>query len=475
MTSSEAPDSLHLRSARGRWAVAACAIGSGMAFLDQTVVNVALPAIEDDLGAGLAGQQWTVNGYLLTLSSLLLVGGSLGDVHGRRRVFVVGLAAFAATSAVCAAAPSITVLVAARVAQGVAAALLVPASLAILEASFRPDERAPAIGAWTGWSGIATAIGPFVGGWLVDAVSWRLVFVLNLPFALVAITIALRHVPETRDEESSGRVDVRGGLLAMAALGGIVLALIEGPVRGWTAPSVIVGAALGGLAAVGFLVVERRVDDPMLPLSLFRSRQFNGANLTTLVVYFALGGATFLLVIYLQQVLGYSALEAGASLAPITVALLVLSARAGRVAVRIGPRIPMTVGPAVAAVGLLLLLRIEPGESYAAAVLPGIIVFGLGLATTVAPLTATVLAAAPDRQTGVASGVNNAVARTAGLLAVALLPFLADVPQGRTGVATEFTAALHRALGITAALLVAGAVVAAATIRRLGEQATEGG
>lgn len=435
------PASIRYGSVDARWVLAACVLGSGIAFLDSTVVNVALPAIGDEYGAGLRGLQWTINAYLVTLSALVLLGGSLGDRFGRRRVFTIGLIGFAGASLVCGVAPTIGTLIAARALQGVAGALLVPASLAIISATFHPDDRSRAVGAWSGLAGVTSAIGPFVGGWLIDAVSWRLVFLINLPLVALAVWITTRHVPESLDE-TAGPPDLVGAAAASLGLAGITYALIE--------RSAVVGA-LGVAAIVTFVAVERRRPDPMLPLELFRSRQFTGANLTTLSVYAGLGGAMFLLVIRLQDTLGYSALEAGASLVPFTIIMLVLSSRAGQLAQRIGPRLPMTVGPLVAGVGLLMMGRIEPGVGYVTTVLPAVVVFGLGMTLTVAPLTATVLAAVEARHLGVGSGVNNAMARLAGLLAVAALPSLTD----------SFAVAVT----MCAAVCAAGGVVAWVTVR----------
>ncbi len=425
----------------GRWVLAACVLGSGVAFLDGTVVNVALPAIGKDLDAGVRGLQWTINGYLVTLSALVLLGGSLGDRLGRRRIFVVGLVGFAVASLLCGLAPSIATLVGARALQGVAGALLVPASLAIISATFHSDDRARAVGAWSGLSGVTSTVGPFLGGWLVDAVSWRLVFLINLPLVAVTVWIALAHVPESRDEQA-GPPDLLGAATASVGLAGVTYALIE---------SSPVAAVLGIIALVTFVVVERTRPEPMLPLSLFRSRQFSGANITTLAVYAGLGGATFLLVIRLQGELGYSALEAGASLVPFTVLMLLLSSRAGQLAQRIGPRLPMTVGPVIAGIGLVLLGRVEPGVGYVAVVLPGVLVLAIGMTITVAPLTAAVLAAVDERHLGIGSGVNNAAARLAGMLAVAALPTI-------TG---SYSLSLH----ICGALCAAGGLVAWLTVR----------
>lgn len=440
----------------------ATVLGAGVAFLDGTVVNVALPAIAEDLETDLTGLQWVLDSYLVTLSALLLLGGSLGDIYGRRRVYLVGLVGFAITSVGCALAPTVEVLIAARALQGVAGAMLVPGSLAILSAVFHPDDRGQAVGAWSGLGGVATAIGPFAGGWLVDSASWRWIFVINLPIVAAAVVIAARHVPESRDvvEGETLRPDVPGAVLASIGLAGAAYALIEGTVE--VNPSVIVAAIVGAGALVAFVVVEGRVRQPMLPLEVFRNRQFTGANLTTLAVYTGLGGATFLLTLQLQLGLGYSALEAGASLLPVTVLMLALSARAGALAQRVGPRLPMTVGPLVVALGLVLFARIEPGASYATTVLPAAVVFGLGLAFTVAPLTAAVLGAVDDHHLGVGSGVNNAVARVAGLLAVALLPAVAGLdtssPEGVTG-------GFGRAMVVAAGVCAAGGLIAFVTVR----------
>jgi len=457
---------LRYATPQGRWVLIATILGSGMAQLDGTVVTIALPRIGDDLGAGLTSLQWTVNAYTLTLAGLLLLGGSLGDRLGRRRVFVLGVLWFAAASALCAAAPSIEVLVAARALQGVGGALLTPGSLAILEASFVREDRATAVGAWSGLGGVATAFGPVLGGVLVGLGSWtwRLVFLINLPIAAVVVVVATRHVPESRDEQAGGRLDVPGAILAALGLGGVVFGLTEGPSRGFgAAPLSALG--IGVLALVVFLVVEARERHPMLPLSLFRARQFSAANLVTFALYAALGGALFLLPLQLQRVAGFSPVAAGSSLLPITLVMLLLSARAGRLATRIGPRLPMTVGPVLAGCGLVLLTRIGAGASYLPDVLPGVVVLALGLACTVAPLTATALAAAPDRSVGVASAVNNDVARTGGLLAVALLPGLAGITAGDYGLPAALSTGVHRGLLIAAGLAAAGGLLAALTIR----------
>ncbi len=449
-------------TAKGRWVVAAAVLGSGVAFLDGTVVNAALPAISRDLDANLGDLQWVLTGYLLTLGSLLVLGGSLGDRYGRRRIFVIGLVAFAATSLLCAIAPDTGMLIMARCAQGVAAALLVPNSLAMVSASFNVLDRGRAIGAWSGLGGIATAIGPFLGGYLIDSVSWRWVFVINLPISAAAIMIALRHVPESRDEHAGAHLDVIGSLLLTVGLAGVVYALIEGPGHGWTATSVGVGV-LGVVALASFLFVEARIANPMVPLGIFKSQQFSGANAVTFAVYAAIGTVTFLLVVHLQTDLGYSALEAGASLLPITMCMLLFSARAGALAQRIGPRWPMTIGPLVVAVGMALLGRVDPGTTYWATVFPALLVLGLGLSLTVAPLTATVLGAVDDSHAGIASAINNSVARIAGLLAVAVLPAAAGLTAAQ---GLDLDAGFARAMYIASALAAIGGVLAFFTIRR---------
>lgn len=461
---SGAGNGLRLSSAAGRWVLLATVLGSGMAQLDATVVNVALPRIGADLRAGLTSLQWTVNAYTLTLSGLLLLGGSLGDRLGRRRIFVLGVLWFALASAGCAAAPTVSVLIAMRALQGVAAAMLTPGSLAILEAVFRREDRAAAVGAWSGLGGIAAAVGPVLGGSLVGVASWgwRLVFLINLPIAAVVIA-ASRAIPETRDEQASGRLDLPGTGFAALGLAALVYALTEGPGRHWPAP-LLGTAAAGLLLLLAFVVNEHRRPDPMMPLSLFRSRQFSAANLVTLLVYAALAGAFFLLPVELQRVLGFSPVAAGSSLLPVTVVMLALSARMGRLAQRIGPRWPMTVGPVVAGAGLAMLARSGPGTHYLATVVPAVLVFALGLSATVAPLTATVLAAAPERQVGVASAVNNAVARTAALLAVAVLPGLAGITPAAFADPLALSRGFSHAMLIAGALCAAGGLLAALTI-----------
>lgn len=451
-------------SRRGRWVLVATILGSGIAGLTATVVNVALPAIGRDLDTTTAGLQWILNGYLLPLAALILLGGSLGDRFGRRRVFLVGVVWFAAASALCGLAPNISTLVVARALQGMGAALLAPGSLAILQASFAPGDRARAIGAWSGLGGVATAVGPLLGGYLVEQGSWRWVFLLNLPLAVAVIVVTRRYVPETLDPTVTGEIDIAGGLLGAVGLGGVTYALIEAPGRGATSPLVMLAGVAGVVGLVGFVAAERRRRHPLLPLDIFTSRQFNGANFMTLAMYAALGGMFFLLATYLQTSLGYSPVESGLALMPVTLLLLALSARAGVLASRIGPRLPMTLGPLVVGAGLALMARIQPGSSYRATVLPAAVVFGLGLALTVAPLTATVLAAADERHAGVASGVNNAVARVAQLLAVAALPVVAGITGDDFTDPAAFASGFRTAAFVTAALAVVAAAVSWATI-----------
>ncbi|MBM4525936.1 DHA2 family efflux MFS transporter permease subunit [Rhodococcus hoagii] len=448
---------LQLKSPRGRWVVAATVLGSSLAMLDGTVVNVALPRIGEDLGAEVAGLQWVLSGYTLTLASLILFGGALGDRVGRRRVFVWGTVWFAGASALCALAPNVTILVASRLLQGVGAALLTPGSLAIISASFDEEDQGAAIGLWSGLGGVAAAVGPLLGGWLVEVAGWRSVFLINLPLAVAVVWVSARHVPETRDPHPPERLDVLGSALAALALGALTYGLIETAV--W---AVIAGLVL--MAA--FVVVERRSRYALVPGSLFASRVFVAANLVTLAVYAALGGVFFLLLLQLQIVSGYSPLAAGVASLPITILMLLLSSRAGRWAQIHGPRIPMTVGPLLGAGGLLLMLRIGPGASYPTQVLPAVLVFGLGLSALVAPLTAAVLGSVSSDQAGIASGVNNAVARTSQLLAVAALPALAGIGADALADPAAFASGFRVAMLICAGLLLIGAVLSAVMIPR---------
>ncbi len=444
----------------GRAVLAAATLGSGIAFLDGTVVNVALRTIGEDLDASLAELQWINNGYLLSLSSLILLGGSLGDRFGRRRIFVIGTVWFAAASLLCGLAPNPEVLIAARVLQGVGGALLTPGSLAMIQGAFVQEDRAPAIGAWTGLTGIAGAVGPFVGGGLIEFADWRWIFLINLPIAALTVLIAVRAVPESRDPDASSHFDVAGAVLATAALAGATYALIEwGGVAAWVA------AVVGVVGAVGFVTVEARESEPMLVLGIFRDLTFSASNVMTLVVYGALGAVGFFVTIQLQTVSGYGALAAGAAFVPSTVVMLLLASRGGRLGVRIGPRIPMTLGPLVMAVSVLLMLRIGPDLSYVPDVLPAMLVFGIGLSLMIAPLTATVLAAAPDEHAGIASGVNNAVARAGALLAVAALPVAVGLHGAEYADPGAFDAAYQDAMIICAVLLAVGGVVSWLTIR----------
>lgn len=454
---------VNFESRTGRWVLAVAVLGSGLAFLDGTVVNVALPSIGEDLNADTSSLQWILNGYLLTLASLILLGGSLGDRYGRRRIFVIGVALFTVSSLLCAIAPTVEALIGARLLQGIGGALLTPGSLAMIEASFVPGDRARAIGAWSGLGGVATAIGPLLGGYLVDAASWRMIFLINLPIGIFVALMAIRHVPETSDPRATGRIDFPGAILAGIGLAGSTYALIEAPGSG-AEVGVILAGVVGVLSLIAFLLVERRSPNPMMPLSIFASRQFSAANLVTFVVYTALGGVFFLLVSFLQISMGYSAVEAGAASLPVTAIMLALSARSGALAQRIGPRIPLTLGPLVIAAGLMLMTRISPGDGYIGAVLPAVIVFGLGLALVVAPVTATVLAAADDRYAGIASGVNNAVSRVGGLLAVAVLPLIAGLTGEKFYDPSAMTSGFHTAMIVCAALSAVGGVFAWLTI-----------
>jgi EmrB/QacA subfamily drug resistance transporter len=464
VTESRSGAPVALGTPSGRWLVTVAVLASGMAFLDATAVQVALPAIGADFDASLSGLQWTVTAYTLTLAALILLGGSLGDRYGRRRVFVVGVAWFAAASLLCGLAQDIPQLVAARALQGVGGALLTPGSLALIQSSFRPADRARAIGLWTALGGIAGLIGPFLGGVLVDAVSWRLVFLINVPLAVVIVAVAGRHVPESRDPRHHGRFDYAGAALGALALGGLTYALISAGEQPAGA-DVLASAAVGVAAGAGFVVREQRATDPMLPPRLFRDRQFTGANAATLAVYGALGGSGLFLVLQLQTVLGYDATGAGAAMLPTILVITLLAPRFGALAQRIGPRLPMTVGPLVVAAGTLWLSGVDGSGPYVVEVLPGSLLQGLGMAITVAPLTATVLAAAPDAMAGIASGVNNAVARAAQLLAVAALPVLVGLGGDDYTDPAAFTGGFRAALLVCAALFAVGGTVAWATIR----------
>lgn len=455
---------LRLGSARGRWVLATTVMGSGLAMLDSTVVNVALGRIGEDLDAGFAGLQWTVNAYTLSLAALILLGGSLGDRFGRRQVFLIGVVWFAVASLLCGLAPDIQMLVAARGLQGVGGALLTPGSLAIIAASFHADDRSAAVGAWSGLSGIAAAIGPLVGGWLVE-IDWRLVFLINVPIAVLILIVAVRHVPESRDPDAGGRLDLSGTVLAAVGLAALTFGLTRAGEVGFVA-SVVTTAVAGVACLVAFVVVEARSTHPLVPLELFRNPQFSAANAVTLLVYAALGVIFVLLVLQLQVVSGWSPLAAGSSLLPVTVVMLLFSSRAGALAHRIGPRLPMTLGPLLAAGGVLWMGRIGPQASYVSDVLGPVLLFSAGLTLLVAPLTATVLDAADDRHAGIASGVNNAVARTAGLLAVAVVPAAVGIAGDDYTNPQTFDEGFDMAMLLSAGLLVLGAVIAAVIVRR---------
>ena len=450
------PELLSRSSTQGRLALTAVTLGSGIALLDGTVVGIALPTIGRDLGSSLAGLQWINNGFVLALAALILVGGGLGDRLGRRRVYLVGVGWFALASLLCALAPSTEMLVGARVLQGVGAALLTPGALAIIQSSFRPEDRPWAIGTWAGVSGVATAIGPFLGGWVLDHLTWHWIFAINVPLCALVVTLALRAVPESRDEESSGRFDVAGAVATVVVLAALTWLLIDGPgAKGWQ-------LALAGLAAaaaaVAFVVAERRAARPLVPFALFRSPVFSAANLMTFLVYGALGAIMFVLVIQLQTSLGWSPLASGLATLPVTVLLLLLSPRMAELARRTGPRLPMTVGPVVCALGVLVLAAVGPGSSWVL-VVAGTTVFALGLATLVSPLTSAVLAAAPDRLAGAASGINNAVARTGTLLAVAAIPPLVGLSGDDYRDPAALTDGYRLASYVVAGLLVAGGAV----------------
>ncbi|HEX2772230.1 MAG TPA: MFS transporter [Micromonosporaceae bacterium] len=492
-----APAPLRLASGAGRGALLATILASGMTFLDATIVNVALPHLGPELGATTAGLQWTVNGYALTLAAFVLLGGALGDGFGRRKVFLLGVLWFTVASVLCGLAQNIEWLIAARIFQGAGGALLTPGSLALLQASFHPEDRGKAIGLWSGLAGVSTAIGPFIGGWLIDALSWRWIFLMNVPLAVVVVLAALRWVPESRrgpadetapaaaaapadaDTAPAGRgggrpggarrprFDVAGAILGALGLAGITYALSAATDHGFGSWTVVTAAVVAVLAIVSFVIVERRRgENAMLPLSLFSSGLFSALNIYTLAVYAALGGLTFFLAIQLQTVAGYSAFATGISMLPLTILLLIGSPRAGALATRIGPRVPLTIGPLVAAAGFLLLRGIGPNAFYWTDVFPGVLLFGLGMTLVVAPLTASVLSAVEDRYAGVASGVNNAAARAGGLLAVAALPLLVGLTGRAYEVPDQLAAAFRSAMLWCAGLMVAGGLLGAFLIHK---------
>jgi EmrB/QacA subfamily drug resistance transporter len=453
--------SLRLRSTAGRGVLLAAVLASGMAFLDGTIVNVALPHIGADLGADVAGLQWTVNGYLLTLAAFVLLGGALGDRYGRKRIFVLGVVWFTVASVLCGIAPDIEMLIGARFLQGAGSALLTPGSLALIQASFHPDDRGKAIGMWSGLAGVSTALGPFLGGWLIDSFSWRWAFLINVPLALIVLLATAKWVPESRDPGMARHFDALGAVLCALGLAGVTYALIEAPARGWGALSVIGAAVVGVAASVVFVLVQRRRGEAaMVPPSLFGSRPFTVLNIYTLAVYAALSGQGFFFAVQLQNVAGYSALATGLATLPMTVLMLLFSARSGALAARIGPRIQLTVGPIVAAAGLLLLRGVGADANYLTDVLPGVLLFGVGLTALVAPLTAAVLAAVVDRHAGLASGVNNAAARAGALLAIAALPLLVGLTGEAYENPSDLTAAYRSSMLWCVGLMLVGALLA---------------
>jgi EmrB/QacA subfamily drug resistance transporter len=456
---------IRLGTAAGRGVLAATILGSGMAFLDGTIANVATKAIGQEFNASFGALQWVQNGYLLPLASLILLGGSLGDRLGRRRVYLIGVAWFAVASLLCAISPNVEMLIGARALQGIGGALLTPGSLAIISATFAAEDRAAAVGAWSGLGGVATAIGPFLGGWLVQDVSWRWAFAINLPFAVAVIMLGLKYVPESRAEHRTTHLDLPGTLLVAAGLAALTYGTTSAGSSGWDAKAMII-SVVGVLLLVAFVIVERDEKQPLVPLGLFANRAFSGANVMTFMTYGALGAVLFVLTLHLQISAGYGALAAGTATLPITIFMLLLSARSGRLAARIGPRLQMTAGPLICAAGLLLMLRIDAQHhDYVTDVLPGVVVFALGLTTFVAPLTATVMGTAPQDEVGIASGVNNAVARAASLLAVAVLPPLAGLHGEAYRQVSVMEHGFRVVTIICALLLVVAAVVVVVTVR----------
>jgi EmrB/QacA subfamily drug resistance transporter len=441
-----------------RLVLIACIMGTTVVTVDSTVVNVALPAIREDLGGGFAGQQWTANAYLVTLASLILIGGSLGDIFGERRVFSLGVAGFGVASVLCAVAPTIELLVVARALQGVAGAMLTPAALAVIVTVFPEDERAKAVGAWTAWGAIGVVLGPLVGGQIVDSGSWRWIFALNVPLVLATMVLIARAVPEGRGGKGDTKVDVLGATLCAVGLAGTTFGLIRQPeVGSFGDPTVAVPLIGGVLSFVAFLVYESRASHPMLPLELFRRRNFAAGNVETLSMYAGLSLLFFFLVLFLQNAAGYSATAAGSASLPVTIVMFVTSMRFGALADRHGPRFFMGVGPIVAGLGMLLLTQLEPDLDYVTDLLPGLLIFAVGLSMTVAPLTATVLSDADEHNAGIASGVNNAIARMAGLMGISIV---GAIVAGRYGdAASSSVDAFHLAMAISAGLVIAGGVL----------------
>ncbi len=474
-TTGLAPPGLQVSSGPGRGALAATILASGMVFLDGTIANVAARQIGIDFSTDFATLQWVLNGYTLALASLILLGGSLGDHFGRRRVYLIGIGWFATASLCCAIAPSAAVLIAARVLQGIGGALLTPGSLALIQSSFRPVDRGRAVGIWSGMAGVATAAGPLIGGYLVQHVSWRWAFGINVPFAIAAVLLGLRFLPESRSAELSRKLDFLGTALVALSLAALTFGTTRAGTQGW-GPVTIGILALGVLLLAVFVFTESRLAHPLLPLRLFSNRAFLGANLMTFTTYAALSTVLFLLVLNLQVSGHYGALVAGTATLPLTVMMLLISPRAGALAVRIGPRWPMTIGPLIAAAGIGLTARLdEQHRNYLFDVLPGMLVFGLGMACLVAPLTTTVMGSAPADDVGIASGVNNAVSRTAGLLAVAVLPPLAGLTGEKYRIATAMTHSYRIAVVICMVILVIGAIIVTLTVpdtRQVSEDAS---
>jgi EmrB/QacA subfamily drug resistance transporter len=462
-TSDSATDGLALHTRVGRLALVATVGASGMASLDATVVNVALPHIGSDFDASVSALQWVLTGYLLALASLILLGGALGDHYGRRKVFLVGTVWFAGASLLCGGAPNVEVLVGARVLQGIGAALLTPGSLAILQASFRQSDRAKAVGAWSGLGGVFGAIGPFVGGWIVDGPGWRWAFLLNVPVAILVVVCAMVAVPETRDPHAARGLDLVGAGLGIVTLGAATWALTEGGPRGWTDPAVLASGAVAIAGAAAFVYRMMHAHDPLVPPSLFRSRAFTVTNLMTVLLYATIGVSFFLIAYELQVGAGWTALEAGTALLPATVLMLLFSARSGDLAQRIGPRLQLTVGPLLIAAGLLLLSRIGPDTTWLTDVLPGALLFGFGLTVFVAPLTATVMGSVSPDRVSIASGVNNAIARTANLASVAVIPAVSGLSTA-VG-AAEVTDAFRISLVVAAIIAAAASPLALIGLR----------
>jgi EmrB/QacA subfamily drug resistance transporter len=451
---------LPVRSDVARWTLIASILGSSMAFIDGSVVNVALPSIQADLGGGLATQQWVVDAYLLTLGSLILVGGSLGDIFGESKVFAIGVASFAGASVLCAIAPDAPALIVFRGIQGMAGALLTPSSLAMITATFTGTARGNAIGQWTSWTGISFILGPTLGGWLVDVSTWRLIFLINIPIAAATLLLLARLGGMHQTRREGMKVDVVGAILCTVGLGLIVAGFIEQPQRGWGDPLILLAFAVGAACLGAFVAYELRTPMPMLPLRLFRLRNFSVANIETLSVYGGLSALTTFLTLYLIEFAGFSALRAGISLLPVTIVMFFLSPRMGRLSMQHGPRLFMALGPIVAGLGVLAYTRLPQDLTYWVDILPALLVFSLGLSLTVAPLTTTVLADAGPGDAGVASGVNNAVARIAGLLAIAILGIVA------AGGGDHLTVhGFHVTMGVVAGLLVCGGLIGAIGLR----------